>query len=163
MSISSLIPALKGNGRRRAVDEVDRLRENEVIILTNLHAAGDEIALLRNDVAVKEAEAAEERRLRGEAERRAAVAEQERNDMHAELLRLQARFGPQIAAEANANRIDVPRAIRPVDCPEDQATAPIDVRPLWAALGTEPAATADPGRVPSWAVIGADLPGGVDA
>jgi 5S rRNA maturation endonuclease (ribonuclease M5) len=137
VSISSLIPALKGSGRRRAVDEVDRLRENEVIILTNLHAAGDEIALLRNDLLVKEAELAEERRLRAEADQRAAVAEQERNDMHAELLRLQARFGPQIAAEANANRIDVLRAIRPVDCPEDQATAPIDVRPPReaAALG----------------------------
>jgi outer membrane murein-binding lipoprotein Lpp len=63
----------------------------------------------------------------------ARQASQERDEWRARALALQARFGAQIAAEENANAITVPPAVRPIDGPEDEATAPIDVRPLWKA------------------------------
>jgi hypothetical protein len=57
----------------------------------------------------------------------------ERDHWRDDALALRARFGAQLAAEANANRIDVPPMIRDTSAIEDQATGPIDVRPLWAA------------------------------
>ena len=57
----------------------------------------------------------------------------ERDYWRDEALALKARFSAQLAADANAHRITVPPMVRPVDGPEDQATGPIDVRPLWAA------------------------------
>ncbi|MFJ3812227.1 hypothetical protein ACIPWE_38430 [Streptomyces sp. NPDC090073] len=49
------------------------------------------------------------------------------------------------AAEANAHRVDVPPMVRDTSDPADQATAPIDVRPLWEAIGIGP--VTDPGRI----------------
>lgn len=159
MIIADRIPILRGPGRRRAVDEVERLRRNEIAILTNLHAAGDDIALLQQDL--------DEAR-RKQAETDEIVAQQqasnddliaERDEWRGEALRLRAKFGPQLAAEANANRITVPPGIRPIDGPEDEATGPIDVTELRAQynrpipLHESPLATTDPGWVPpSWAV-----------
>lgn len=57
----------------------------------------------------------------------------ERDDWRDQALRLRAKFGPQLAAEANANRITVPPMIRDTSAVEDQATGPIDVTTLWAA------------------------------
>jgi hypothetical protein len=148
VTITDLIPALKGRGRRRAVDEVERLRENEIALLTNLHAAGDEIALLCNDLA-------DAHKKQGEAEE--LVVKQladiddltaERDALAEEVTALKRRFGPQLAAEANANAVTVPSWVRDTSDPADQATGPIDVRPLWAArdaglLGP----VTDPGRI----------------
>ncbi|MCZ4509928.1 hypothetical protein O3Q52_17335 [Streptomyces sp. ActVer] len=159
MIITDRIPILRGPGRRRAVDEVERLRRNEIAILTNLHAAGDDIALLQQDL--------DEAR-RKQAETDEIVAQQqasnddliaERDEWRGEALRLRAKFGPQLAAEANANRITVPPGFRRVDGPEDEATGPIDVTELRAQynrpipLHESPLATTNPGWVPpSWAV-----------
>ncbi|WP_210637162.1 hypothetical protein [Streptomyces sp. GESEQ-13] len=147
MTITDLIPALKGRGRRRAVDEVERLRENEIALLTNLHAAGDEIALLQHDLADargKQAEA-EEIVVKQLADIDDLTAE--RDHWRDETLALRKRFAAELAAEANATRVTVPPWVRPIDGPEDQATGPIDVSPLWAArdaglLGP----VTDPGR-----------------
>lgn len=57
----------------------------------------------------------------------------ERDELLAEVLMFRARFGAQLAAEANANRITVPPMVRDTTAIEDQATGPIDVRTLWAA------------------------------
>lgn len=75
-------------------------------------------------------------------------AREEATEWRDRFLALQARFGPQLAAEANANRVTVPPMVRDTTAIEDQATGPIDVRPLWAAadaglLGP----VTDPGRV----------------
>jgi hypothetical protein len=130
----NLIPAvLKGHGRRRAVDKVTELRAENVILLGNLHSAGDAIALLRQDLA--------------EAHAHQAVAEEivvqqladiddvtaERDQLLDEVLMFRARFGPQLAAEANANRITVPPMVRDTTAIEDQATGPINVTALWEA------------------------------
>ena len=57
----------------------------------------------------------------------------ERDHWRDTALALQARFGPQLAAEANANRITVPPMVRDISAVEDQATGPIDVTALWEA------------------------------
>ncbi|MFJ6559899.1 hypothetical protein ACIQMV_08460 [Streptomyces sp. NPDC091412] len=69
----------------------------------------------------------------------------ERDELRDQLSAMCVKFGPQLAAEANANRVDVPPMERPIDGPEDQATEPIRVITLQEAFGTDPA------RVPSWA------------
>ncbi|GLP64239.1 hypothetical protein TUSST3_08590 [Streptomyces sp. TUS-ST3] len=148
MTLTDLIPALKGPGRRRAVDKVVELREENVILLSNLHAAGDEIALLRQDLA--EAQSAQ-----GQAEELVVQQQADIDELAAdnevlrdELLKLRARFGPQIAAEANANRIDVPPRQRDTSNPADQATGPIDVRSLQeAAAAGLLGPVLNPGRV----------------
>lgn len=134
MTLNLIPAALKGHGRRRAVDEVQRLREQEISLLTNLHAAGDEIAFLQQTLAAV-------RRRQGEAEE-IVVQQQadlidvtaERDALAEEVAALKRRFGAQLAAEANAARIDVPPMVRDTSAMEDQATEPINVRPLWEAL-----------------------------
>jgi hypothetical protein len=132
----NLLP--KGTGRRRAIDKVAELRRDLSLALSQMHAAGDEIALLQQDLA-------EARGMQAEAEeivvqQQATVDEltTERDSWRDQALALKARFSAQLAADANANRIDVLPMIRPIDGPEDQATGPIDVRPLWDAVGIRP-------------------------
>ena len=127
MSITDLLPALRGHGRRRAVDEVDRLRENEAILLTSLHAAGDDIARLQQQLA-------DARQYQAEAEL-VVVCQQadiddltaERDALAEEVAGLKAKFAAELAADANANAITVPLAVRDTSNPEDQATMPIPV------------------------------------
>ncbi|MGQ5576270.1 hypothetical protein [Streptomyces sp. ECR3.8] len=133
MTITDLIPALKGRGRRRAVDEVERLRENEIALLTNLHAAGDEIALLQQDLTDARGKQAEAEEIIVQQLANLDDLRAERDEILTELLALKRRFGPQLAAEANANAVTVPSWVRDTSDPADQATGPIDVRPLWAA------------------------------
>lgn len=58
------------------------------------------------------------------------------------------------AYKANAEAVTVPPMERDTRAVEDQATGPIDVRPLWEALGpvvrvSTSGASADPGHVPA--------------
>lgn len=152
MSITDLIPAWKGHGRRRAVDEVERLRENEISLLTALHAAGDDITALRQKLT-------EARQHQAEAELVVVCQQADIDDLKAErdalaeeVAGLKTMFGPQLAEEANANAITVPIAIRDTSDPEDQATAPIDVRPLWEARDAGLLDGTQPQHVPAWAV-----------
>lgn len=74
-----------------------------------------------------------------------SAALQDRDEWRDEALALRARFGAQIAAEANANRVTVPPMQR---IGADQDTAATDVTTLWEArdaglLGP----VLDPGRV----------------
>ena len=148
MTLTDLIPALKGPGRRRAVDKVAELRGENVILLSNLHAAGDEIALLRQDLAeTQDAQGqAEELVVQQQADLDQMAAENEA--LRDELLKLRARFGPQLAAEANAAAVTVPPMVRDTTAIEDQATGPIYVRPLQeAAAAGLLGPVLDPGRV----------------
>ena len=81
---------------------------------------------------------------------------EERDQLLAEVEALRARLAPYLAADANANAITVPDSVRDTTATEDQATAPIDVRPLWEAHGISPVIriatapdTTDP-RTPTW-------------
>ncbi|MCW7941613.1 hypothetical protein AAW14_06075 [Streptomyces hygroscopicus] len=69
---------------------------------------------------------------------------EERDGLAAELAALKRRFAADIAIEANAYRIDVPQiGHRDTSAIEDQATTPIDVKPLWQALGIGTVTTVD--------------------
>lgn len=150
MSIANLIPALKGTGSRRAVDKVEELRAENGRLLASLHLAGEEIALLRWDLTITSTRQGEAEELVVQLKADVDDLVDERDAWKAEALALRARFGPQIAAEANANRVTVPPMVRDTDDPADQATTPIDVRPLWVALGLGPtAAVTDPGHIPA--------------
>ena len=138
------LPILRGTGRRRASDKVTELRAENVRLLTLLAGADDAFALLHQELAdVKEKQAAAELEVvQQQADIDYLIAE--RDGLSEELAAFKRRFAAQLAAEANANRVDVPPMVRDASAPEDQATAPIDVRPLWEALGVGP--VTDPGR-----------------
>lgn len=123
MTITDLIPGLKGHGRRRACDKVDELRRDLSLALSQMHAAGDEIALLRNDLndaRSKQAEAEE------------IVVQQLANldDLRAENDQLHIELAALKAANANANAVTVRPMVRDTTAIEDQATVPIPVIPL---------------------------------
>ena len=142
----NLLP--KGTGRRRAIDKVAELRRDLSLALSQMHAAGDEIALLQQDLAEARQKQVEAEEIAVQQQATAEELSTERDYWRDQALALKARFGPHLAAEANAHRIDVPRMVRPVDGPEDEATGPIDVTALWEArdaglLGP----VTDPGRI----------------
>jgi hypothetical protein len=140
VTLTDLIPALRGPGSRRAVDKVADLRDENQRLLTRQMAADDFFAVLMNDVTATNAAWEQEKRLRGEAEEAAAQMRMERDDAidereaaTAEAEYLRQRLAPFLAAEANANPIYVPPMVRDTSAIEDQATGPIDVRALWHA------------------------------
>ena len=134
MTLNDLIPSsFRGPGSRRAVDKVTELREENRKLLTRQMAADDHFAILMHDVVTTNAALDTEKQLRGEAEEAAAQMRMERDEWRDMFLALQARFGPQLAAEANANRVDVPPMVRDASAIEDQATGPINVTALWDA------------------------------
>ena len=127
----NLLP--KGTGRRRAADKVEELRRDIFHLLTQKAAADDAFMLLHQELA-------DAHKKQGEAEE--LVVKQladiddltaERDALAEEVTALKRRFGPQLAAEANANAVTVPSWVRDTSDPADQATGPIDVSPLWAA------------------------------
>jgi seryl-tRNA synthetase len=151
VTITDFLPAWKGHGRRRAVDEVERLRENEISLLTALHAAGDDITALQQKLT-------QARQHQAEAELVVVCQQADIDDLKAErdalaeeLASLKTKFSAELAEEANANAITVPIAVRDTSDPEDQATAPIDVRPLWEARDAGLLDTTRPQHVPAWA------------
>ncbi|MGV9888338.1 hypothetical protein [Streptomyces sp. NPDC003395] len=137
MTVLDRIPALKGHGRRRAVDEVDKLRRDLTLALSHKHAAGDELALIKQDLAQARARQAEAEEIVVQQQATIDELRLENHELRTELTALR-------AAAANAHRVDVPPMVRDTSAIEDQATQPI---PLWQA----PFATTDPARIPSWA------------
>lgn len=134
MTLNDLIPAsFRGPGTRRAVDKVTELRQENRKHLTRQMAADDFFAILMHDVTTTNSAWEQEKRLRGEAEEAAAQMRMERDEWRDRFLALQARFGPQLAAEANATAVTVPPMVRDTSDPADQATGPIDVKALWEA------------------------------
>jgi hypothetical protein len=138
VSLADLLPVRIGHARparkHRAIDEVGRL--NALIRGLQLQVA-DRDALLA-DSRAKQAEAEE------------IVVQQLAtiDDLTAERDELLAEVTAYRAAEANAHRVTVPPMVRDTSDPADQATAPIDVRPLRdaAAAGLLRPVT-DPGRI----------------
>jgi hypothetical protein len=138
----------KGTGRRRAADKVEELRRDLTQALTFIHAAGDEIALLQQDLTDVHGRQAEAEEIIVAQLASIEDLRAENDELRAQVAALRTRFGPQLAAEANANAVTVPSWVRDTSDPADQATGPIDVSPLWAArdaglLGP----VTDPGRI----------------
>lgn len=137
MTLTDFLPRLgrleRPVRKHRATDEVARLRH----LLDGAHALIAGLQLGHDD---KDQHIAVARARQGEAEE--LVVQQQadleeltvdRNRWRDDALALRARFGAQMAVEANAAAVTVPPMIRPIDGPEDQATGPIDVRALWDA------------------------------
>lgn len=136
MSLTDYLPRLgllerpHRRPKHSAPAEVERLRAK---------LAGAELLMAgyRLQLDDKERELADVRAKQGEAEE--IVVQQlaniqdlqaERDELLAEVLRFRARFGAQLAAEANANRITVPAMQR---IGADQDTGTFDVTTLWQA------------------------------
>lgn len=126
------LPGLRRDHRprpkHRATDEVDRLRIELARKAQALEAADGLIGRLKvsNDQLLTKATRYDE------AEAYAKAVEQELNELR--------------AFKANATAISAPVGQRDVD-PDDQPTHPVDVRPLWEALGISPVrAVADTGQ-----------------
>ncbi|MGW9299663.1 hypothetical protein ACWHA3_02395 [Streptomyces cyaneofuscatus] len=142
MSFSSLISRSKP--KHRAVDKVAELgAENETLVRQVLGAMEyiGQLELVNaclTDTARKVTE-----------QRDAAWGE--RDGFQRELATSRALLAPYLAAEANANAITVPASIRDTAKPEDQATAPINVRPLWEAIGpvVRTEGSTDPAHLPA--------------
>lgn len=133
MSALDLIPGRRDR-RKHSSDHIIRQLRRDIAKLLNRQAAADDFfALLLNDVVTTNAAWEQEKQLRGEAEEAASQMQMDRDEWRDEALRLRARFGAQLAAEANATAVTVPCGYRDTSAIEDQATGPIDVRPLWAA------------------------------
>ncbi|MYW30135.1 hypothetical protein [Streptomyces sp. SID2119] len=149
MSFSSLISRTKP--KHRAVDAVANLRDENRRLLTQLFGARDHIA-------VQEQQLTDVRAKRAEAEQvvvclAADLDERttERDQAVAEVTALRAQLAPFLAAEANANAVTVPASVRDTTAFEDQATAPINVRPLWEAIGpvVRTEGSTDPAHLPA--------------
>jgi hypothetical protein len=156
VTLTDLIPALRGNGSRRAVDKVAELRDENRRLLTIVAGSDDAFMILRQELdetAAKQG-TAEELVVQQQADLEELTVD--RDAWMNEALALRARFGAQIAAEANAAAVTVPPMVRDTAAIEDQATGPIYVQTLWDAAAAghlgPTAAVTDPGRVaPAWA------------
>jgi hypothetical protein len=138
----------KGTGRRRAADEVERLRRDIIKLLTQQAAADDAFMLLHQELTDARGKQAEAEELVVAQLADIEDLRAENDGLREELAALKVKFGPQLAAEANANAVTVPSWVRDTSDPADQATGPIDVSPLWEArdaglLGP----VTDPGRI----------------
>lgn len=153
----SLLPVIRRpKPKHRAVDKVANLRDENQRLLRQLIGAHDYIALADDtlaDVRAKRAEAEQE-----VVSLSATVDDltAERNELTATNESLRKQLAPYLAADANRDAITVPQAERDTSDGADQATSPIDVRPLWQAHGIGPViriadkpATDDP-RTPTW-------------
>jgi septal ring factor EnvC (AmiA/AmiB activator) len=159
VTLTDLLPVRLGwrerpTRKHRAPDEIERLQRK---------VSGAELLIKGLRVQLDDQDHQHEKTVAHQAEAELLVVQlkadvdeltAERNEWRDEALRLRARFGPQLAAEANATRVDVPPMVRDTSDGADQATEPINVRPLWQALNLGPtAATTNPGRLPcTWGV-----------
>ncbi|WP_435285176.1 hypothetical protein [Streptomyces bacillaris] len=126
MSLMSVISRSKP--KHRAIDKVAELEaENEALIRQAFGAVEyiGQLELVNGCLADTARKLTEQR----------DAAWGERNELRAELGAARTRLAPFLAAEANANAVTVPAAIRDIGRFEDQATEPINVRPLWEAIG----------------------------
>lgn len=135
--MSLTIPGLRrAIPKHRAVDKVTQLRDENRLLMARQSAADDFFALLtqdRDEVYRCWQSAAEDR---DTAE--ALAAEQAE-----EITELRRRLAPFEAAEANRLAVTVPPMVRDTSNGADQATTPIDVRPLWDALFVGPVINPD--------------------
>ncbi|MDQ0792054.1 hypothetical protein [Streptomyces sp. B1I3] len=137
-------PKHRGTGRKRAKEQTENQQ-----LLRQVGGAIEYIGQLEIVNACLEATAMKVTVQRDRSWARA-------NALQAELARVNGLLAPYLAAEANAGAVTVPGAERDTTAIEDQATAPIDVKPLWEAHGISPvirvadAPSADDPRTPTW-------------
>ncbi|WP_330449643.1 hypothetical protein [Streptomyces anulatus] len=157
----SLIPGIsRTKPKHRAADKVTELKQQlkdqqaeTVSAFGQLIGAVDTIAILEADLADVRAKRAEAEQvvvyLAADLDERT----QERDQALTEASRLRAQLAPYLAAEANTNAITVPASERDTSRFEDQATEPIKVTTLRDAFGIGPVVatqgSADPAHLPA--------------
>ncbi|WP_145503205.1 hypothetical protein [Streptomyces sp. CFMR 7] len=146
MSFSSLISRSKP--KHRAADKVAELKRQlkdqqaeTVSAFGQLIGAADTIATLQHQLADVRAKRAEAERIVTCLDADLRERTEELEQALARIHQLQTQLAPILAAEANANAVTVPPAERDTSRFEDQATEPIKVTTLWAALGIGPVIT----------------------
>ncbi|MFJ7999042.1 hypothetical protein ACIQ7D_18105 [Streptomyces sp. NPDC096310] len=130
----SLISTLTKHGRHRAVDKVTALEDDNRRLLRQLFGAIGTIASLESKLANALARQAEAEMTVVALDADVHDLKAERDHLAQEVDWLRRRFAAELAADANANAITVPDAIRDTTAVEDQATAPYDVKTLREAL-----------------------------
>ncbi|WP_127468630.1 hypothetical protein [Streptomyces sp. B27] len=147
----SLTLGIRRPRKHRAIDKVAELRDENHRLLAQVVGAGDVITSLERQLA-------DVRAKRAEAEQVVTCLAADLEEMAAENIdlldrneALQKQLAPFLAAEANANAITVPPAERDTTAFEDQATEPINVRPLWEAIGpvVRTEGSTDPAHLPT--------------
>ncbi|NEB42336.1 hypothetical protein [Streptomyces sp. SID14515] len=149
--------------KHRAADKVAELERQlkdqqaeTVSAFGQLIGAADTIAILEADLADVRAKRAEAEQVVVclDADLRDRTAE--RDQARDEIRQLHAQLAPFLAAEANANAVTVPPSERDTTRFEDQATAPIDVRELRNRFTAGPVVSlhhspqaADPTHIPA--------------
>lgn len=141
------IPRLKGHGRRRAIDKVAELRDENRRLLTQLFGASDAYQILQQHLVETTARQAEAEELVVQQQADIDDLRAENDQLRDELAKLKVRFGPELAADANAAAVTVRPMVRDTTAFEDQATEPIKVLTLQQAIGST-----DPAHVPAWAI-----------
>ncbi|MFI5739110.1 hypothetical protein ACIA9I_12145 [Streptomyces anulatus] len=161
MSLMSAISRTKP--KHRAADKVAELKQQLKDQQAQTASAFGQLIGAADTIAILEADLADVRAKRAEAEQvvvclAADLDErtEERDQALTEASQLRAQLAPYLAADANANAVTVPPAERDTSRFEDQATAPIDVRDLRARFAAGPVVSlqhspqaADPTHIPA--------------
>ncbi|MFE9855507.1 hypothetical protein [Streptomyces sp. NPDC005780] len=142
--------------KHRAVDKVADLQDENRRLRGQLIGAHDYIALADGTLADVRAKRAEAEQVVVCLSAKVNELTEERDQLTATNESLRQQLAPYLAADANRDAITVPAAERDTSDGADQATSPIDVRPLWEAHGISPviriadAPAADDPRTPTW-------------
>jgi septal ring factor EnvC (AmiA/AmiB activator) len=141
----SLHLGIRRNSRpkHRAVDAVEDLREEARRLREQLVGAASAIGHLDQRLAEVTGQLIATRGTNANLIRQANDLAIERNQLARDNETLAAQLAPYLAADANRNAITVPPSVRDTTAGEDQATTPIDVRPLWQAIGISPIVRVD--------------------
>ncbi|WP_392750629.1 hypothetical protein [Streptomyces sp. LN590] len=130
----SFISTARRVARHRSATPAE-LREENRLLLAREVAASDFFALLIHDRDDVYAAWQQSQKRAADAELVVVCQQGAIEDLAAEVTSLKAQL-------ANATRVDVPLMERDTRHGADQATTPIDVRPLWDAIGIGPIAAA---------------------
>ncbi|MEV7492248.1 hypothetical protein AB0O08_16020 [Streptomyces anulatus] len=157
----SLIPGIsRTKPKHRAADKVAELERQLKVQQAQTASAFGQLIGAADTIATLEADLADVRAKRAEAEQVVVCLAadpdertEERDQALAEASRLRAQLAPYLAADANAHAITVPLAERDTSSFEDQATEPIKVTTLREAFAVGPVVatqgSTDPAHLPA--------------
>ncbi|WP_030917472.1 hypothetical protein [Streptomyces sp. NRRL B-24720] len=129
--------------KHRAVDAVEDLREENRHLRAQLVGAATAVGQLDQRLTAAHNQLKAANGTNVSLARQVNGLSTERNELVDENEALLQQLAPYLAADANRNAVTVPPSIRDTTAGEDQATTPINVRPLWDALGIGPIVRVD--------------------
>ena len=141
----SLHLGIRRNSRpkHRAIDAVEELREETRRLREQLVGAATAIGHLDQRLAAAHNQLKAANGTNVSLARQVNDLSTERDQLADKNEELLQQLAPYLAADANRNAVTVPPSVRDTTAGEDQATTPIDVRPLWEAIGIGPIVRVD--------------------